>query len=145
MSFQSAHAWIRSIYLYAMTIISLVVIIISGGALLAVILKATVFPNAENYRPVSPPRPDSYIMKTETIKGELTIAEREDLIESIEQWETDYEYYLENEKQTPEEIKSQRLQSGAVNSLPYLIIASIILYTHIRILKNERNEKSATS
>lgn len=145
MSFQTAHAWIRSIYLYAMTIISLVVIIISGGALLTVILKATVFPNAENYRPAYPPKPDMYVTKIETTKEELTIAERRDLVESIERWETDYEYYLETEKRTPEEIKSQRLQSGAVNSLPYLIIASVILYTHVRILKNERNEKSATS
>jgi len=127
---------IRTIYLYAAALISLIFVAVGTGRLLNTALKFYVFPKAEkggfNRCNQQPPL---YNVDKNALTGVATPDQKiqlENLLRDYEQWQKD---------NTGEECYSVERQNNAVDSLTLIIVALPICLLHWKMIKKEKEEK----
>lgn len=110
---------IRTIYLYAVSLITLVMIIISTVTLINLALKTWVFTKAD--------QPQYYEIYSEAVDPKTGISYTEEERAKL--------------KQEQEERYQIQKQSEAINSLSMLLVASPLFFFHWRLTKKEKAEK----
>lgn len=126
---------IRTIYLYAAALISLIFVAVGTGTLLNTALKYYVFPKAEkggfsrcNQQPP--------VYNLADIKGSQI---SDDQKTQLEQMIKDYQEWKANN--SGEECYSSERQNNTVNALTMIIIALPICLLHWKMIKKEKEEK----
>lgn len=127
---------IRTIYLYAAALISLIFVAVGTGRLLNTALKSYVFPKAEKggFSRCNQ-QPPLYNVDKNALAGVASADQKiqlENLLRDYEQWQKD---------NTGEECYSAERQNNSVDSLTLIIVALPICLLHWKMIKKEKEEK----
>jgi hypothetical protein len=120
---------IRSIYLYVVTLIGLLMIVFPVASLIDTSLKTWVFPNAdESYYecPINAPRPVSPELKEQT-----TLTPEEEQV------------WCEKNREVSKKGDVRRRQANAVRNISFLIVGIPLFLFHFKIVQKERKESNA--
>lgn len=137
---------IRTIYLYAFSLLGLILIIIAGVDFIDMGLKAFVFTQAEEqtrmyeYEPPYAPRKimDHAEDGKSTIDGKLELTEEQ--MEDVEMWLEDYADWKERQEKF-DPIISRRHRDASRNIAMLLVGFPLYLY-HWAVIKKEEKEKA---
>jgi hypothetical protein len=134
---------IRNIYLYLVTLIGLIMIVIPSVDLIKIGLETWVFPLAAEDEYYNNRIPEPYGIRnkidinstepTETIK----LTEEEQIL--LEEWKTEYKAWQENEKN--KDWKAIRRQQSTVRDISTLLVGLALFLSHGRIVRKEKNNK----
>jgi hypothetical protein len=127
---------IRTIYLYAAALISLIFVAVGTGTLLNTALKFYVFPKAEkggfNRCNQQPPIFSCADLKNSSATTEEQKAQLDQMFKDYENWKTE---------NSGEECYSSERQNNTVNALTMIIIALPICLLHWKMIKKEKEDK----
>lgn len=113
---------IRKIYLYVVSLVALIIIVIGSITLLNMALKAWIFTKADRYASYPMMKPDPEFCKVQNgIKAPP---------------ECDANY-LEQQKKAEEENRASQQQRDAANSLAMILVGSPVFYFHWRLARKE--------
>jgi|SRR3989344_4859533 len=136
---------VRTIYLYLVSLIALIFILVNAGLLLNMALQTWVFTKADkaDYYGGGFPEPKSYLVDenrqiAEQLKNnpDLTDVQKK----QIEAWLADYER-SRAEYVDPATRRAAQRQRDASRSLAQLIIASPVFWYHWRLARKERDDQ----
>ena len=135
---------VRTIYLYLVSLIALIFILVNAGILINMALQTWVFTNAEKADQYGyyPPEPKTYlsddnrqIAEQLKVSPSLTDAQKK----QVEAWLADYER-SRAEYVDPETRRSAQRQRDASRSLAQLLIAGPVFWYHWKFARKEREE-----
>ena len=134
------HSWIRLVYLYLMTSIGLVVLIIGLVSLLQLGLKMFIFTQADSDYYIEKPialRFDSSIKQAEAIKTceDLTETDKQ----QIQAWLDDYNQRVEQEKNIDRK-RSQR-ERQAAQAVAMVLVGFPLYWVHWSLIKRDRKRE----
>lgn len=131
---------VRTIYLWAMSFVMLVVVVVSGGFVVNSVLKQ-VIPGAQDTTQniFSTPSPvDTTLMEQVATCGDTCDLDSE-TVSYAQAWETDYHAWSEKQN-------TRSLADELAVTLPYLIVAIPLFWYHFRTVRHEsKKETTPTS
>lgn len=134
---------IKKVYFYLVSIITLMTIVFSLGALIKIGLNSTLFTEADEYELASPP-PELYLLTTkgEILEDSLYTCESgcdftEEQRSQTSEWQSEYQYWLDNKNA----VASKQRQ--IVTSLSLLLIALPLYFIHF--ISVQRNAKKTAA
>ncbi|MCX6785354.1 MAG: DUF5671 domain-containing protein [Candidatus Komeilibacteria bacterium] len=133
--------WIRVVYLYLMTAIGLVVLIIGAVTLLQLVLKVYIFTQADNDY-YSVPKPASVMLfsekgQAEAIKecSQLTAADKT----QIASWLNDYQTWQDQTKNIDQKRSNRERQ--AAQAIAMILVGFPVYWLHWQIIKKDRKKE----
>lgn len=133
--------WIRIVYLYLMTTIGLVVLIIGFVSLINLGLKALIFTKAESdyYESIKP----SPLYLEREVEQVNTIKSCEDLSDTdkqvIENWLSDYQKWKDQEQTI--DYKRARRERDAAQALAMILVGFPVYLYHWGVIKRDKGKK----
>ena len=127
---------IRTIYLYAFSLLGLVLLIIGSVGFVNMGLKAYVFTQADQQRyiyDVPTPMPAANLEKLQDSR-DLTETDREEIRKIID------DYNVQKEKNAKIDIVASQRQSDAAQNLSLIIVGLPLYFYHWRLVKKEKSK-----
>ena len=135
---------IRNIYLYLVTLIGLLMVVIPCVDLIKLGLETWVFPLAAEDEYYNNRMPEPYFGKNHNFNIDsdepittLKLTEEEQII--FEEWKTDYKNWQETEKNR--DYVAIRRQKSTVRDIATLLVGLALFISHGRIVRKEKNQK----
>lgn len=133
--------WIRVVYLYLMTTIGLVVLIIGSVTILQLLLKMYIFTQADNDF-YSVPKPTSIMLSSE--KGQVEAIKSCDKLteadkEQIKLWLQDYQNW-QNETKKIDQKRANR-ERQAAQAIAMILVGFPVYWLHWQIIKKDRKKE----
>lgn len=126
---------IRAVYLYLLSLIGIVLVLIGGSGFVSMGLKTFIFTQADDeqrlYRE-APPKP--FIEPADRIDGESRAVFRDSL--RMEEWERDYEDWKKR-RDSIDPVAARRHREAATN-LSFIIIGLPVYLYHWRLIRRDR-------
>lgn len=141
------YAWIRTVYLYLVSIITLVMIIFSASQLMNIVLKTWIFTEAGKVEdaqmrgmptPLYPGKIDEKTDAQAVVGCKEKCGFTDDQKKQAETWLSDYNQWKKNSSN----VSGQR-QLEAVRALSMLVVAVPIFWWHWVLITRDRKEKIA--
>ncbi|MFH1145403.1 MAG: hypothetical protein V1707_00345 [bacterium] len=139
---------IKTIYLYLVTFVGLIMFAISLGVILNASLRLVFFPDLDRAYPSRPPEPAFYSKTGEAFIGCQEVANKckdnkqlsnEEQL-ALSKWQKDYQTWEREQKEYDATQPKREQQRRLVDSVPYVVIGAILYLTHWRLVKRERDE-----
>ena len=132
---------IRSIYLYLVTLVGLMMLVIPGVDMIKIGLENSLFPMAREdeygYEKM-PSRPyaiESKILETENL-GEIKLTEDEKI--QLDSWKIEYKNWEENQKN--KDVVAIRTQKSLVRDISIFMGGVVLFFSHGYIILRERRK-----